>query len=95
MGRYSVRVELRGVEPEGAEYEKLHALMEAEGFSRVVRGDSGRAYRLPPGEYDLDAEHSKELVCVIARSAAEQVAPKFSVLVTKMGSRVWFGLEGA
>lgn len=93
MSRYTVRVELRDVPYDHEDYQRLDALLAEEGFSRVITGDRGRSYHLPPGEYDVEAEHSKEMVCVLARSAAEKLCPRFSVLVTKVSSRVWFGLE--
>ena len=93
MAKFTVRVELKGLLHDHADYARLDALMLEEGFSRVLLADRGKSYQLPPGEYDIEAEHSKEMVCVMARAAAEKLGHKFSVLVTKAASRVWYGLE--
>lgn len=67
MPVFITRVELRGVEHDGKEYEKLHALMEAKEFCRVVPV-GGAWFHLPPAEYSrrgdrltLDQAHQDAL----------------------------------
>ena len=50
MSQFTVRVELHGAQ--WVDYETLHAAMERQGFSRVIKGPDGRTYQLPSAEYD-------------------------------------------
>lgn len=93
MPKFTVVVYLKGVAADHPSYNRLNLLMMQQGFSQVITGDGGRSYHLPPGTFDFEGEHPKEQVCVMARSAAEVLGVPFSILVTKVMSRAWFGLE--
>ena len=52
MADFTVRVELHGAEWE--DYDILHEEMEAQGFSRTIRGESGDLFELPPAEFTFE-----------------------------------------
>lgn len=91
MANFTVRVELH--KAEWADYETLHAAMEAKGFSRVITAGDGKTYRLPWAEYNGSANLSSAQVRDIAREAANTTGKKNAILVTEAQVRAWVGLD--
>ena len=93
MAQFTVRVELHDAKWE--DYERLHAEMEAKGFSRLIKADSGKTYHLPWAEYDGAGNLTISQVRDIARAAADSTGKRNAILVTESSGRSWIGLEEA
>ena len=91
MAQFTVRVELH--EAQWTDYNTLHAAMERQGFSRLIKGDDGHIYQLPWAEYDGAANLSSMQVLALAQTAANTTGKKNSVLVTEAKYRAWSGLS--
>jgi len=91
MAQFTVRVELH--DAQWTDYDTLHAAMERQGFSRLIRGDDGRTYQLPWAEYDREANLTRMQILANAQSAANATGKKNSVLVTEAVNRAWSGLS--
>jgi hypothetical protein len=91
MAQFTVRVELH--EAQWTDYNTLHAAMERQGFSRLIKGDDGHTYQLPWAEYDGAANLSSLQVLALAQTAANTTGKKNSVLVTEAKYRAWSGLS--
>ena len=91
MATFTVPVELH--QAEGIDYETLHAAMAGQRFSRLVTADDGRRYHLPWAEYDGSGNLTSMQVLGIAQTAANTTGRGHSILVTKMKSRAWTGLN--
>lgn len=90
MPRFTVRVELHGADER--DYETLYENMKAKGFTKTITGDDGRVWDLPPAEYNLIKELTRDQVRDLAADAAKATLRKAGVLVTE-GSRCWTGLD--
>jgi len=90
MTSFTVRVELH--QAEWHDYEKLHAAMERQGFSRLITSDDGRRFHLPWAEYDGSGNLTSQQVLGIAQAAANITGKANSILVTEAMVRVWAGL---
>lgn len=68
MARFFIRVEL--FRADGDEYDKLHEKMQAIGFSKTVKFDDGKTYKLPTGSYmgasNLNANSVRTKACEIS-----------------------------
>jgi hypothetical protein len=93
MTSFTTRVELHGATYQ--DYETLHAAMEREGFSRIIRSDAGQWYHLPTAEYDRSGDLTRAQVIESAKRAAAATRKGFAVLVTESASRTWFNLPQA
>lgn len=93
MANFTVRVELH--QADWSHYEKLHAAMEAKGFSRIITSTDGRRYQLPLAEYNGSANLTSEQVRDIAQAAANTTGKANSILVTEAKARAWVGLNQA
>jgi hypothetical protein len=93
MAQFTVRIELHDARWD--DYTALHSAMEQIGFTRHIRGDNGRTYRLPWAEYNGFGNLSCVQVRNIAQEVANQTGKKNSVLVTEAVSRAWSGLQVA
>jgi hypothetical protein len=91
MAQFTIRIELH--DAQWTDYNTLHAAMERQGFSRLIRGDDGQTYQLPWAEYDAAANLTSMQVLAIAQSAANTTGKKNSVLVTEAKYRAWSGLS--
>jgi hypothetical protein len=69
--------------------------MQAEGFSRFVRGGDGVTYHLPLAEYARDDLMTIEAIRDSAQRAARLTSRSFAVLVTKGNQWAWLGLTPA
>ncbi len=90
MTSYTTRVELHNAS--SADYQHLHAAMQAQGFSRTIVSDKGIRYQLPTAEYNLEGSLTRADVLARAKVAAAKVKPSFEVLVTESDGRTWHGL---
>jgi hypothetical protein len=90
MADFTVRVELH--QATLADYQTLHAAMEQQGFSRLIRADDGQIYQMPWAEYNGSGTFSSTQVCDFARAAANTTKKGNAVLVTESTSRAWIGL---
>jgi hypothetical protein len=91
MAQFTVRVELH--QANWDDYEKLHAEMAKQGFSRMVKSGDGKTYQLPLAEYSGFGNLSNSQVRYIARTAADTTGKRNAVLVTESAGRAWVGLE--
>jgi hypothetical protein len=91
MVKFTTRVELHSASLE-SDYEKLHAEMAKENFTRTIVITDGEV-KLPTAEYNKDGKYTKEQVLDSAKRAATKIGKKFSVLVTESNGRTWCNLE--
>jgi hypothetical protein len=91
MANFTVRVELH--DAAWADYETLHAAMEAKGFSRQIKSDDGKTYQLPLAEYNGSGNLDSSGIRDIARAAANSTGKSNAVLVSEAPSRAWVGLQ--
>jgi hypothetical protein len=92
MNHFLVRVVLRH-NASLADYENLHARMEASFFYRKIQGSNGIWYDLPPAEYQCFStartpQSIRDQVAEIART----IDPSIRVRVTE-GLSAWVGLD--
>lgn len=93
MAKFTTRVELHDAKT-WADYDKLHAAMEKEGFTRTIKfGDV--LYYLPTAEYNRSEELTKEQVLESAKRAANSTGHKFCILVTESNGRTYHNLSKA
>jgi hypothetical protein len=91
MASFTIRVELRDANRE--QYNKLYERMAAEGFTDIIRETtSGKAYKMPPGEYNYIGNLTRATVLEKAERAASGVVKDYAVLVTESAGRTWNGL---
>lgn len=97
MNHFMVRVSLRQGLPSGDEADFLHLslAMEAEGFSHLIKGSSGAAFQLPPGEYYIAGEIARDEVLARAKKCAAGITRRYAVLVTQGEAFMWCGLKKA
>ena len=93
MSYFTVRVELHYASE--TDYEKLHAAMARQGFSRQIVGKDGRTYHLPTAEYSVRGNYTGDYVRQAAATAAASTGKKYAVLVTSGDSVSWQGLIAA
>jgi hypothetical protein len=67
--------------------------MEAEGFSRVIKGGNGIWYHLPTAEYYREANLTIEEIRESAGRAAARTGRNYAVLVSKTLGVAWVGLS--
>jgi hypothetical protein len=91
MPSFTTRVELHGATER--DYEILHAATQTEGFSRMIKSDSGIWYHLPTAEYDRSGQLTRAQVPASAKRAASKTNKSFAVLVTESNGRTWEGLK--
>jgi hypothetical protein len=90
MSSFTTRVELHSATHD--DYNNLHAFMEAEGFSRLIRSSDGKWYHLPTAEYDRKGDLTAADVLGSAERAAARSGKRYSVIVTESNRRTWNGL---
>jgi hypothetical protein len=91
MANFTVRVELH--QAVRADYDVLHAAMEKTGFSRLIKGDSGKTYHLPWAEYTGSGSLTSVQVRDFARTAANTTGKENAILVTEALGWAWIGLS--
>jgi hypothetical protein len=90
---YMTRIELHDAME--ADYEKLHAAMEAEEFKRTITADDGSTYHLPTAEYYLITELTRDQVFAIAKTVANKTGKKYGIVVVEVNAATWAGLAKA
>jgi hypothetical protein len=76
-----------------ADYENLHARMEARFFYRKIQGSDGTWYDLPPAEYQCSSQAgTPQSIREQAAEIARTVDPSVRVRVTQ-GMSAWVGLD--
>jgi len=97
MTRYMTRVELHEnpYKPTAQDYEKLHAAMEAKGFTRTIKAGNGTLYKLPTAMYYVESSLTTEQVRGHASDAAKSVWNKYSILTSEAPNSAWDGLAKA
>lgn len=90
MAWFMTRVELHL--GDSGDYEELHAAMASKGFSRILVGDNGAAYKLPTAEYFYDGEEARKHVLVLAKEAAESTMLSYSIVVGECTGLCWSNL---
>jgi hypothetical protein len=93
MADFTVRIELH--DAQWNDYERLHAAMERQGFTRLITSDEGRRYQMPWAEYNGVGSFTSMQVLNIAQAAASTTGKRHAVLVTEATSRAWVGLQKA
>lgn len=88
MAYFTVRVQLENAD--GEDYEKLHELMAASGYSREITGDNGKIFKLPDAEYNASKNATEYEVRDEVKKIAELVKQEPIVLVTKSSGRAWY-----
>ena len=88
MSDFTVRVVLHNAD--GEDYERLHELMAARGYSREITGDSGKIFKLPDAEYNASKDLSVEQLRDEVMEVAEQIKKHYHVLVTQAITRAWY-----
>ena len=91
MNNFTIRVVLRN-NASVADYENLHAQMEARLFYRKIQGGNGIWYDLPPAEYQCVSGGSLDQIRDTVVQIARQVDSNIRVRVTE-GQSAWAGLE--
>jgi hypothetical protein len=66
--------------------------MKQKGFSRLIRANDGRTYRMPWAEYNGNANLTTMEILNIAGEVANGTGKQNAVLVTEAASRAWIGL---
>lgn len=98
MSRYTTRIEL-SQEADEVAYELLEKQMKLMNFSTTITDGFGQNYKLPPGEYNLEANEDVDLVLNRAKKAALAVKQEMglskeaSILVTESNHREWVNLD--
>ena len=90
MTWFTTRVELHNATYQ--DYTKLHLCMEAEGYATTIRGSDGNTYQLPPAEYHLDDNCTRDQALDKAKRAAQRTSKAFAVVVSETTAMSWFGL---
>jgi hypothetical protein len=97
MPYFITRVELHAAQKD--DYEKLHAEMAKEKFSRTITASGGTIYDLPTASYCKIGEFTTTQVLDSAKKAATLVGKSYEVLVTQaavIGSTnaiTWYNLR--
>jgi hypothetical protein len=89
---YFARVELHD-NATGAEYERLHSTMQAQGFYRAFNGSEGKVIKLPPGTYISHSNLQLAQVHEQAKNAASLVKVRNTVLTIQSAGFLESGWE--
>ena len=91
MSDYMIRVEMHGASY--THYEKLHALLSAQGVRNFIDGSDGKRYRLPTAEYSYTGPETSDQVLSAVAQSASAVLPNPAVVVTQRNGCMWRGLK--
>ncbi len=92
MANFIARVELHTATYE--DYERLHASMQARGYSRTIAGDNGTVYKLPTGTYVArNTNVAIEVARNAAVAAAQETGKSSAVIVADWTQASWQGLS--
>lgn len=93
MTWYLARMELHNANSH--DYSELHERMEAQGYTRTIRSDSGSSYWLPTAEYELIGEMSCDDAFERAKTAGAGTGKLFGAVVVQYSRAKWYGLPPA
>lgn len=93
MATFTTRIELH--DSDWSDYTMLHTEMGKRGFTQFITADDGLVYELPPAEYNLIADLTRQQVVDLAKAAASSIVKSYAVLVTESAGRRWHGLKRA
>jgi hypothetical protein len=89
MPQFFARVELRGY-PTEADYNRLHAVMDRQGFKRVIKGSDGVTYNLPTGSYyNQISTYSRQSECNAIKKDVNSIWSKNMVMVVESAGINW------
>ncbi|RRB04929.1 hypothetical protein [Larkinella rosea] len=91
MPSFTVRIELHDASLQ--DFENLYSAMIDEGFTDIIKSDTGKQYRMLPAEYDFDGHLTLEQVLYTAKQAAAKTGKKYAVFVAESKRRTWAYLE--
>jgi hypothetical protein len=78
------------------DYNRLHAAMLDEGFSRQIEGENGKTYHLPTAEYHRQGDDlTAKDVLEEAKRAARATNCDYGLIVTQAARSTWSGLPEA
>jgi hypothetical protein len=94
MASFTVRVELRN--SKDADYDELHELMSANGFSKSITVNTGAVLQLPSAEYNYSS-HTRDVASVanLANAVASRIKKNPKILVTESARRHVINLDKA
>jgi hypothetical protein len=95
MSTFLIRVDFHEKLQDHPDYVTLQEFLEKAGYSPSLSGDNGAAYRLPPGQYRLDAFTTGAAVRTAVKTMADQVDANNAVLVVEYADAWWIGLKPA
>ena len=87
MAFFTTRIELYS--PLRKDLLALYEALRDEGFSNIIRDESGGRFLLPPGEFNKEGDCSKEQVLDMAIRCASKTNREYSILVTESNGRSW------
>ena len=91
MAKFTVRVEI--LDGTISDHDRLEKIMLEQGFDRSIRSDSGRIYKLPPGEFNYAGEIERQQLREKVQACAGQLGKSYSLLITESKGRSWFNLN--
>ncbi len=103
MARFMTRVELHNAPHDGTDYDKLHEQMGSRGFRRTI-SSSDATYHLPPAEYYIEGNYSRDGVLAAAKESAQAIGytvwsptttarKTFAAITSEAPASTWAGLE--
>lgn len=87
MARFTVQITLRNATD--GDYERLHDLMQAQGFFRTIDVEDETEYPLPAVVYDIEGSVDINNVRDRAKGAAANTNRDFELLVTESSRSRW------
>lgn len=91
MSNFTIRVYLHDANEENAA--ELDKIMGSYGFKLTISSDTGKTYKLPPGEYSFTGDLDRKSLIEKTKAAAGQVGKKYSLLITESKGRTWHNLS--
>jgi hypothetical protein len=86
----TIRVELHGATR--AEYDNLAQDLSRNGIIDVITSDSGKLYKLSPGEYNYHGPATLDQVWSAAHNCAAFVGKPYAVTAAEVSRWKWIGL---
>nr|CUV28854.1 conserved protein of unknown function [Ralstonia solanacearum] len=94
MASFTTRVVLHNADPDDYT-DVLHPAMAKQGFTRTIKGDSGKTYDMPDAEYDFVGDKTRDEVLERAKTATQTTKKEYAIFVTEAVGRCWYGLDTA
>ncbi|WP_282295743.1 hypothetical protein [Stenotrophomonas sp. PS02289] len=93
MTKYVTRVVLKRAD--GDDYERLHDLMDTQGFGRTVTSTDGKVRQLPDAEYYFSGSVTIDQLLERVKVAARGTGLEYAILVTEATALKWVNLDSA